>query len=165
MSMTPQLFGINALAVELDKDRRTIGRALRNVKPDGRSADGRHPAWRIQTCLRALEATEGRRRNDGGVDNIVIAELEFTGEKMCALLARLREEADIEKRRAMVKVEGHVVGAYWNALEKVREYQSPEQRAVEKPYLDKLMGQAICETLTLCQWELEPPSAEESRAK
>ena len=35
MSMTKTLWSINALATELDKDRRTVAKALSNVPPDG----------------------------------------------------------------------------------------------------------------------------------
>ena len=52
MSMTPTLFSLNGLATELGKDRRTMGKVLAGVKPDG-TIKG-HSAWRLQTVLAAL---------------------------------------------------------------------------------------------------------------
>jgi hypothetical protein len=54
--MTPQLFSISGLAVELGVDRRTIAAKLRNVRPDG-DLPGGSPGWRLTTALRALHGT------------------------------------------------------------------------------------------------------------
>ncbi len=61
MAMTPRLYTLNALATELDRDRRLIGRALREVPPEGK-VEGRRPGWRMTTALAALERHEGRAR-------------------------------------------------------------------------------------------------------
>ena len=60
MSMTAQVFSISALSVELGRDRRTIGKALARVPPDGETADGRQ-GWFLTTAQRALESSEDRR--------------------------------------------------------------------------------------------------------
>lgn len=60
MAMVRQLYSISALAVELARDRRTIARALANVRPDGKLAGG-HQAWFLASALRALETMEGRK--------------------------------------------------------------------------------------------------------
>ena len=52
MGMVKKLWSISALAVELDRDRRTIAKFLRGVPPDGQ-LDG-NPAWYLQTALSAL---------------------------------------------------------------------------------------------------------------
>jgi hypothetical protein len=52
MAMTAKLWSINALSVELNMDRRTVGARLRGVPPDGRIQ--RSPAWLLSTALRAL---------------------------------------------------------------------------------------------------------------
>jgi hypothetical protein len=57
MAMTRQLWTINGLATELDKDRRTVGRALRNVPADGTTRGG-HKGWFMQTALDALGAKD-----------------------------------------------------------------------------------------------------------
>ena len=53
MAMTRQAWSISGLATELGKDRRTIGKALRHVLPDGKTAGG-YPGWFMETALRAL---------------------------------------------------------------------------------------------------------------
>ena len=52
MTMTKRLWSLNALATELDHDRRTIAGALKSVPQDGELAG--HPAWFIGTALKAL---------------------------------------------------------------------------------------------------------------
>lgn len=54
MAMTRQLWTLNGLATELGKDRRTLGRALRDVPTDGSARDG-HKGWFLETALRALD--------------------------------------------------------------------------------------------------------------
>lgn len=53
MAMTPKIYSLNALATELDRDRRTIAAALRGVKPDGKS--GRFDGWLLATALRHID--------------------------------------------------------------------------------------------------------------
>jgi hypothetical protein len=59
MAMTSRLWSINALATELDMDRRTVASRLRNVPPDGR-LNG-NPAWHLPTALEAINGT-GKRQ-------------------------------------------------------------------------------------------------------
>jgi hypothetical protein len=66
--MTAKLFSISALATELDRDRRTIGKALARVSPDGKTASG-DAAWHLTTALAALDRNEGRRGGHGGDDH------------------------------------------------------------------------------------------------
>jgi hypothetical protein len=54
--MTKQLWSLNALAVELNRDRRTIAAALRSTPPDGMI--GTDKGWHLETALNALG--EGR---------------------------------------------------------------------------------------------------------
>jgi hypothetical protein len=56
MAMTPQLFSISGLAVELGLDRRTVATRLRDVRPDGVLPRG-SPGWRLATALRALKGS------------------------------------------------------------------------------------------------------------
>ncbi|MGU3665062.1 hypothetical protein ACLBX9_12855 [Methylobacterium sp. A49B] len=73
MAMTKRLWSLNALAVELDADRRTVANALKRVPADGEQAG--HPAWFILTAIRAmwpapdangeiLDPTQERARKD-----------------------------------------------------------------------------------------------------
>src|SRR3954471_20094372 len=47
-----RLYSVSDLAVELTRDRRTVGNKLRNVPPDG-ELNGR-PAWFMMTAVRAV---------------------------------------------------------------------------------------------------------------
>lgn len=58
MAMTPTLWSISGLAVELEMDRRTVAAKLRDVPPDGQLRG--HPAWRLQTALLALRGDAKR---------------------------------------------------------------------------------------------------------
>ena len=57
MAMTAKLWTISGLAAELDKDRRTITRALRNVPHDGK--EGRYRAWHMTTVLASMAGGAG----------------------------------------------------------------------------------------------------------
>ncbi len=48
-----KVFSINALAVEIGRDRRTITAALRGVAPDG-VTDGGYDGWTVRTAMAAL---------------------------------------------------------------------------------------------------------------
>jgi hypothetical protein len=52
MAMTKRLWSISGLAVELNKDRRTVAKALAGVPPDG-FLQGK-PAWRLETALQVV---------------------------------------------------------------------------------------------------------------
>jgi hypothetical protein len=52
MAMTKRLWSISGLAVELNKDRRTVAKALADVPPDG-FLQGK-PAWRLETALQVV---------------------------------------------------------------------------------------------------------------
>jgi hypothetical protein len=149
---TARLLGINALATELNRDRRTIARALRTIPPDGKSHD-RHNAWHLTTALRALEATEGRHRSEAP-DESTIA-LEYATHAMLKWIERLRIEPDVARRRKMLEGEGHVIGEYVRALDRVRAPHSPEQRMIEQPFIDRMLGGAIGDVLALCHIELD----------
>jgi hypothetical protein len=58
MSMTKRLWSISALAVELNRDRRTIAAALRDVPADGMI--GTDKAWHLDTAVAALEGRSSR---------------------------------------------------------------------------------------------------------
>jgi hypothetical protein len=55
--MTP-MFSINAASELLERDRRTIGKALRHVPPDKKEKGGQ-PRWKLPTILSALDQLPG----------------------------------------------------------------------------------------------------------
>lgn len=62
MAMTKRLWSISGLAVELNKDRRTIAKALAHVAPDG-YLQGK-PAWRLETALQVVRIEGGRAEDE-----------------------------------------------------------------------------------------------------
>lgn len=64
--MTPQFRRISSIAVELGRDRRTVAKALRRVRPD-RTVQGR-PCWLLSTSVAALDRLgDGAREPAHGV--------------------------------------------------------------------------------------------------
>ncbi len=53
MTMQRQLWSINALATELQMDRRTLAKLLDGVPGDGEM--NRHPRWHLATALEAIQ--------------------------------------------------------------------------------------------------------------
>jgi hypothetical protein len=156
MAMTARLLGISALAVELDRDCRTIARALRYVPADGRSASG-GKAWYVSTALRAREHVEGVRNRHAVEDDSDLVALEDAARHVDEALDELRSEPDTENRRRRVRAGlGHVVGEFEQALGRARAGHRPERRMVEQPFVDRLMGATIFELFTLCSWKLKP---------
>jgi hypothetical protein len=65
-----ELFSVNRLAGLLEKDRQTVKRALRGVKPDGEERG--QDRWKMTTAVRALEDHQGGRTS-GGVNYRLLA--------------------------------------------------------------------------------------------
>jgi hypothetical protein len=157
MAMTPQLFSLSALAVELDRDRRTVARALRHVPPDGK-VHGRD-GWRMTTAITALDRLEGVRNRNIDRADADLDLLEVAARRVDEALDTLRTEPDVGKRRELVRGGlGHVVGELERAVERVRADHSPKQRMVEQPFIDQMCGGAIAEVMALCRWEIRAPT-------
>jgi hypothetical protein len=155
MGMTAKLYSLNALATELQRDRRTVGKALSHVAPDGKTPAG-DPAWHLTTALSALGRNEDRRsHHHGGGDDSDIREVEFVSRKLHDFFERLRA-TDVETRRKMVdNGEGAVVGEFMRVVEQARAGHSEAVRQIEQPFIDKMHGGAIGELFRLCNWELD----------
>ena len=154
MSMTAKFYSISALATELQRDRRTVAKALARVAPDGKTPSG-DPAWFLTTALTALDRNEDRRSHHGG-DNRDIDEVEVASQKLHELLERLRAEPSVEKRRQMIEDgEGAAVGAFVRAVERSQGQSSETMATVSAPYVDRMVGGAIGELFRLCNWELD----------
>lgn len=154
MAMTAQLYSVSALAVELGRDRRTIAKALRHIQPDGLTpADER--GWYLATALRALDASSGRRNAEGSVDDRLLETLEEAAERTQNLLDRLRAEADVARRREIVKGgAGAVVGELAHAFQHIAAAQSVDAQMVQAPFVNRMLGHVIAEVLDLCQLKL-----------
>jgi hypothetical protein len=157
MGYTAKLFTLSGLSVELNRDRRTVGKALARVAPDGKTASG-DDGWYLTTTLGALERIGDRRRGNGDgsyADDAALVGLERAAAAVDDFLGKLRAEPDIDKRRAFLRADGGVIGAFVEALDRVREGHGEPQRQVEGPFCDKMVGEVIAETLHLCELTLD----------
>jgi hypothetical protein len=164
MSMTAKVLSINALATELDRDRRTIAKALRHVPPDGETSSGRE-GWYLRTAARALEFVEDRRRQDGGSPNPQLAaqlmELERAGERCQKLLDDLVAEPDVEQRRTMVhNGRGACIGALMTAFDRLHVGRSDGAHKFERMVSDMICGRVVDDVFELCRWRLAVDDAE-----
>ena len=93
-----RVFSINAASEILERDRRTIVRAMRHVMPDAKERG--QPRWRMKTILDALDrnGTRTEQRNEGGSQR---AFLDSLYEKFDAAYDQMRAAPSLAKRRAM----------------------------------------------------------------
>jgi hypothetical protein len=151
MSMTAKLYTISGLAVELNRDRRTVGKSLSRTPPDGQTEAG-DPGWYLTTALRSLGRSDGRDRYGDDAD---LNALEAAAAVVDDLLDALRAEPNVKKRRELLKREGSVIGGFTAALDRVRAGHSDSTRMVEGPFVDGMIGVAIAEVLHLCNLEIK----------
>jgi hypothetical protein len=144
-------FTINSAAEVLERDRRTIGKALRGVPPDHRDAQGREQ-WRLTTILDALAASS---RGDGAKTPAIEA-IMAASEAVDDLLTRLRAAADdnVEAARALLRAEGGRIGALDRALERGLSGLAPAQVQLLQVVRDQIVGAATGEALGLCNWQM-----------
>jgi hypothetical protein len=154
MGYTAKLFTISGLAVELDRDRRTIGKALARIPPDGRTASG-DDGWYLKTVLAALGRMADGRRGNGHTDDFALDALEHAAAAVDTLLDALRAEPSVKKRRELLRSDGRAIGELTVAFERVRAEQSDSTRLVTGPFVDQMLGNAIAEVLALCDLKLE----------
>jgi hypothetical protein len=156
MSMTAKLFSISGLSIELGRDRRTIGKALARVAPDGQLADGTD-AWYLRSALTALEQrSDGRReRGNGYTDDSALNALEDAAQAVEDFFCALRAEPDIGKRRKLLERDGKVIGEFSRRLEDVQRGHSEAMRMIEAPFVDKMSAGVFFEALDLCNLTLK----------
>jgi hypothetical protein len=151
MTQRPQLWSIGALAVELNRDPRTVSKALQRVPPDGQL--GKNPAWYMKTAAAALAPVERRFRPSNGDDSAAIDAVEATWTDLRRGFERLASEKDVDRRRLLGRdVVGpliHELEASLNAL-----WRTAEDRLVFGPCRDKLIAVAITELARLCNGKL-----------
>jgi hypothetical protein len=91
--MTTPMFSINAASEILEKDRRTITKALRHVQPDG--FDGKDKRYRLKSIIDALARMQGGDSGHGG-NSPALAALNARYDQAEAAMAAL---ATVKKRR------------------------------------------------------------------
>jgi hypothetical protein len=144
--MTTALFSINAAAEVLERDRRTITKALRHTPPNGE--ENNQPRWRLKTILDALEMANGHTLNGSLIDQI---ETDF--ETFAAGFAKLQAEPDLERRRRLDKSLG--VGALIGGLDRKMKTANAaigKERGLGAIASDTLIGGLISRYVTLLDY-------------
>jgi hypothetical protein len=157
----PKLYSMNRLAKVFSHNPRTVERALRDVPPDG--VLGRFPAWTLATATGAMrdyadDSAQLVGRTGAGTDN-PLAALMPAADRVDAFLKGLRAEPDVERRRAMLRREGRVVGELEQVLEAVFVATGPECPALMRPWLSEQLIEIMSETLALCEMRFSPDAA------
>jgi hypothetical protein len=147
MAMQPALFTSEAIAVELNRDRRTVAKALRNVRPDG-EVRGRR-AWRITTALSALRSRDGA----AGGDNSALAEIERLGSELERGFKQVEARPDLTERRKILARIGPGIGALDRAMERAAADCRPAERAMLDQVRESLLRDLVGQFMGLGCWE------------
>ena len=150
-------FSVNGAADLLERDRRTIRRALAMVPPDAKESG--NPRWRLRTIIDALDAHERRTGHErsgtrDGDRDAVLDEIERLGAKLDAGFSQMAGEPDVARRRKMATEVGPLVGALNRAIERSHEFVPPDERPFVRLGTDQILRQAIANFIGLCQYEL-----------
>jgi hypothetical protein len=154
-----EIVSINRAAVTLNRDRRTIARALRDVSPDGE--EGGHPRWhltRIKTALARHDRLVGSHRSRADNDEALLVaadEIEAAATGVDAFLKELQSEKSLLSRREIARRDGRVIGRFETALSVAADIVPEHERCLHEHYADSVMRDLISAANALCGWKLE----------
>jgi DNA-binding transcriptional regulator YhcF (GntR family) len=156
-----QLWSINALATELDRDHRTVKRALEHVKPDGML--GKFPAWLMATAVKAMTPVEQRFPRSSSDAEAMVDQLEAIGDELSGNLKKLAAIRRVAERRKFVEDGAfRKLGQFADGL--LAAARDDADRMIMKVFVDReIAGVIIGEILRLCEWGLEPEAARDRR--
>jgi hypothetical protein len=146
-----QLWSINSLAIELNRDPRTVKKALERIDPDGMI--GRHPAWFLTSATQALAPVERRFRSASRDDEAAADDVEAVWGDLRRGFTNLEREQDIDRRRVMAQDVGPLIKELESALNAL--WRTPEDKLIFTPLKDKLIAVAISELARLCEAKLQ----------
>jgi hypothetical protein len=143
-------FTINSAAELLERDRRTVARALRGVPAEHKDAQG-HERWRLPVIIDALSANRGEGASAAVIDEILAA-----AEAVEKLLQQLRAAAEdgVEQARAVLRAEGHHIGALDAALQRGLVGLRPAESQLLGVVRDDVVRAATAEALGFCNWRV-----------
>jgi hypothetical protein len=177
------LYGINRASTALERDRRTLARALQFVEPDGYEGVGtrRRPRWKLKTVVAALAEHEQKQQpqhrrptayNGPGLPDdevqALIDELQDILVEFDDRCKQLESEPNIEKRRGLDKdgrLAGYLIGAAEQKYEEVNEAMSTGRDIAGKHLWDQLLFAMIDRLMDLLDWELDPKEVEAAQAE
>jgi hypothetical protein len=153
---SPTLVSVNGASELLERDRRTIRRALRSVPPDG--DENGQPRWRLASVVDALQIHDRRMRPQAfprAYDpNGIIAELEDLSRELEYGFERMKQETDLERRRKLGLKFGPIIGRSIEAVNRSLELEPEGSRTFMKWATSRMLGDIINHWLWLMQYEL-----------
>ena len=156
-----KLWSINSLCGELQRNFRTISKALINVPADG-TLNGR-PGWLMSTAIAAMRKYEGQsNRFDGrspASDDGTMVEIDRAAAAVQDMLDRMRAEDDIEKRRQILMADGRAVGALHRAFEFDLAGLGPAENEMFRPWITEQFATITAEVMALCEIQLRNEDA------
>jgi hypothetical protein len=158
MSKQQKLWSVNRLSTELQRNPRTLARALTDVPEDGKLA-GR-PAWHMSTAVQALRRYEGgSNRFDDRLsvdEDAVPPAISAAVDAVQDLVARMRSEESVERRREMLQTEGKRVGRLHDLIQGDLAARGPEFPTIYGPYFKEMFAAVVAETMALAEMQLAP---------
>ena len=122
MGMRAKLWSLSGLSTELQRNPRTVARALRDTPPDGHL--GRHPGWLMSTAAAALARYElnsaqlAHRSPAQAATVALISAIEPAVMQADQLVRRLRSASTVEERRKILETDGKAVGSLNQAFQR-----------------------------------------------
>jgi DNA-binding transcriptional MocR family regulator len=151
MARGARLWSISSLATELQRNPRTMVRALSETPADG-TIKGGHKAWYLTTALATLAAYE--RSSDqlavrplsggDGKSDASLAQLERLAHDIDAGMRRLRAAAPGQRRQVLEEFGGRI-GAFDRALERSIAKQGSDATAALGAFRDRHVGHLVRE--------------------
>jgi hypothetical protein len=93
-----RLFSAFAAAELLERDRQTLTRALRSVKPDGEERG--QPRWKMSTIISAMERHSGVAFQGGGRRAQIADELERLHDELDAVTNLIKSLPDLDSKQS-----------------------------------------------------------------
>ena len=150
-------FSANAASEILEKDRRTIVRALRRTKPD--AYEGRHPRWRMKVILDSLAAHERSVTTQSAMNESPRRRTPFDDEFDAACQAnfdaqeRLKAEPNLQLRREMAK---RIAPPLINRVEHLLRQQGEaagQDEVLWGCYIDRMFHLMLIGYQSACKWK------------
>jgi hypothetical protein len=153
MSKQQKLWSVNRLSAELQRNPRTLAKALADVPADGTLA-GR-PAWRMSTAIETLRRYEGGSNRFDGRQSAAVPDtldaIDHAAASVQDLLDRMRSETDVDRRRAILRADGRCVGVLHRAFEADLAGCGPPEVEMYSPWVRDQFHQIMTETMELCE--------------
>jgi hypothetical protein len=147
--MQGRLWSLNALAAEIEIDRRTLAKRLKGIAADGQLSG--NPAWHMATVLKVLQRSERPAVSFAiRVEPALIDEIEQAHEALVAGFCHMRREPDLSQRREIATRIGPNIGRLDRLLE--RSIEAQDAADFLSLWRSKVIGSAIGELLHLCDW-------------